>query len=195
MKKRTRNFLFNIVFLILCVAVAYGLSEYMFETITVDGYSMEQTLHDGDRILLYKVGKYRYGDIVVFNSHKKDENGDDRYLVKRIIGLPGDVIEVKQDALSGEFYTYRNGKRLTEDFINPERPMYAEMERVTVGAGEFFYMGDNRGVSGDSRQGEMGKLDSIMGRAIMRYKRSDGKFDFDIIKRLGILPLNDLIIF
>ncbi len=150
---------------------------------------MEQTLFDGDKIILYKRGKYEVGDIVVFNTHKKNAEGNDRYLVKRIIGLPGDTIEIKYDPQDSQLYTYRNGEKIIEDYINPERPMYQEMERVTVPTGEFFYMGDNRGVSGDSRFGEMGRLDSIMGRAILRYNTSER--DINIIKRLIITQVGD----
>ncbi|MFA5449914.1 MAG: signal peptidase I [Clostridia bacterium] len=189
MRKKTKNLLFNCLFFILCLALAYGISEYVFDTISIEGYSMEQTLFDGDKIILYKRGKYEVGDIVVFNTHKKNAEGNDRYLVKRIIGLPGDTIEIKYDPQDSQLYTYRNGEKIIEDYINPERPMYQEMERVTVPTGEFFYMGDNRGVSGDSRFGEMGRLDSIMGRAILRYNTSER--DINIIKRLIITQVGD----
>lgn len=184
MNKRVRNIILNIIFILVCAGIAYGISEYMFASIPVDGISMEQTLHDGDKIILYRVGKYKYGDVIVFNSHMLDANNREKYLVKRIIGLPGDTIEIKRDPVDNKLYTYRNGEKLIEDYINPEKPMKYEMSSVTVGDGEFFYMGDNRSESSDSRSGTLGRLDSILGRVILRYTTADNSLDIDIIKRI-----------
>lgn len=184
MKRQTRSVIFNILFLLICAAIAFGVSKYIFTTIPVDGISMEQTLHNGDKILLYKVGNYRFGDVVVFDSHQRDSNGNEKYLVKRIIGLPGDYVEILLDEEDGNYYVWRNGEKLQEEYTNPEQPMHREMARVTVPDGKFFYMGDNRGPSADSREGPLGDLDSILGRVLLRYQTIDGDFDISVINRV-----------
>lgn len=185
MNRRVRSVLLNILFFAICVALAYGLSRFMFTSIEVKGISMEPTLHDKDDILLFKPGKYKYGDIVVLNTHKITADGE-QHLVKRIIGMPGDVIEIIKDEADGNFYVWRNGLKLEEEYINPDCPMNAEMARITVGEGEFLYMGDNRGVSVDSRQdGTLGKLDDIVGRVILRYVIGGGDWDINAIRRVS----------
>jgi|AGTN01.1.fsa_nt_gi signal peptidase I, bacterial type len=182
--RRVRSVILNILFILVCAGVAYGISNLLFTSIPVDGVSMEATLHDGDRILLYKIGNYQYGDIVVFNSHIRDTDGGEKYLVKRIIGLPGDVIEVKLDG-DGKYYTYRNGEKLIENYLGTQ--MAYDCPPITVEPGAFFYMGDNRGPSSDSRgiNHPLGKLDSILGRVILRYNTSDG-FDVSVVKRMEV---------
>ena len=82
-----------------------------------------------------------HGDIVVFKS----AGGDHRYLVKRVIGLPGDQI-----SFAGG-YVFRNGERLVEPYLQTEGETYSETERYSVPNGYIFVLGDNRLSSKDSR--------------------------------------------
>lgn len=183
MNRKFKTVLIDILFVIVCVVLAYGVSNYLFFTIPVSGPSMNNTLYDGDKLLVYKRGEYRFGDVVIFNTHKTDGNGNERYYVKRIIGLPGDTIEIRREA-DGVFYVYRNGEKLIEPYLHPENLMNEERAPVTVPEGKFYYLGDNRGESSDSRNGELGSTDSILGRVLLRYRIGNGEFDIEAIKRI-----------
>lgn len=117
----------------------------------VNGTSMEPTLQDGDRLLINKfyfvVNTPHRGDVVTF----KDPKEKGRYLVKRVVGVPGDVVEVRDSVL------YVNGEEVSEPYIdtNIEDGNYGpvEVKEETV-----FVMGDNRHkyASRDSRYGSVG---------------------------------------
>lgn len=166
-KRLWKTIIFYIGLVLLCVVIAYILSKVLFITIPVKGQSMEPTLQHEDRVLLYKVGKYKHGDIVVFDSGKKNSDGSPRYFIKRIIGLQGDTIEIKE-ASDGEFYVYKNGEKLVEKYLDQPLPRKQVDARV-VQEGEFYYLGDNRANSTDSADGEIGKIGNILGRAIISY--------------------------
>lgn len=154
----------------------------MFSSVSVIGISMESTLHNGDRVLVYKMGKPDYGDIVVFNTHLVSDEGE-RYFVKRVIGLAGDEISINYDPDEDKYFVWRNGYRLDEAQIDSATPITSEMPSITVAEGYFFFLGDNRGESVDSRTGLMGRLDSISGRVVARYSLNGNKPDFELIKR------------
>lgn len=179
---KIRKTILNILFLVFCVVVAYSLSNYMFTSIPIIGDSMQHTIHDGDTVILYKLSKYNVGDIVIFDTEMTHEKMDKR-LIKRIIGLPGDQIEICQETPEGEYFVFRNGEKLVEDYTNPDNPMRAALESIVVPEGKFFFLGDNRGVSLDSRTGLLGDLDSIIGRVVLRYQPNNQKFDLSVVKR------------
>jgi len=180
--RRIRSALTDLLFLAICLALIYGLYNYMFASIPVVGSSMEDTLSNGDKVLVYKTGKYQYGDVVVFNTHLQGNDGE-RYFVKRIIALPGDEISINYDRDGKVFYIWRNGIRLDETSVDEASPLSSEMASMIVPEGEFFFLGDNRGESNDSRNGIMGRLDSIVGRVVARYVLNWGTFDADLVKR------------
>ncbi len=171
------------------MAVALSLKALLLQPFTIPSGSMEDTLLIGDYIL---VKKYEYGysvlnktprfmefrkpqhrDILVFvfpNDHSKD-------YIKRCIGLPGDVIEVKDKAL------YVNGQKQEEPYVKHSDPQVLpkgfliggdrdNFGPVTVEAGHYFMMGDNRDNSYDSRY--WGQLDEklVKGRAWVIYWHS-----------------------
>lgn len=178
--RRMRTLILNLIFVLVCVGVAFAVSNYMFISVPVKGYSMLETLQDGDRMLLYRIGNYRRGDVVVFDSEDPSSGAPERY-VKRIIGLPGDTVEIIRSA-EGNLVTYVNAEPLTEDYITHAGGQ--ELARYTVKEGEFFYMGDNRKNSYDSRNGgAVGRLDDILGRVLLRY-RLQGEFTMQGVKRV-----------
>ena len=126
----------------------------------VKGRSMEPTLHTNEWLwtdkLGYEIGSIKRGDIVVLKYHETR----DKY-VKRVIGLPGDTIEVKNHSV------YVNSARLDEPYIK-EAP-YSDFKQLTVPEHSYFVMGDNRNASDDSR-GSVGPvpIEKIEGRAIVR---------------------------
>lgn len=133
----------------------------------VKANSMEPTLYENNYLLVgrqaYRFGEEKRGDIVVFRSHLKDKNGKEKLLIKRIIGLPGDTIRIKDGAV------FLNGEALSEDYIlEGETP--GDVDHCTVPEGTLFVMGDNRRVSIDSRSPKVGCVDqdAVMGKVFAR---------------------------
>ena len=148
---------FSLVFVVI-------LFTFMFRIVGVDGESMQDTLMDKDRLILTDLFyKPSYGDIVVINRYT------DEPLVKRIIAVGGDVIDV--DPNTGKVIL--NGKVLDEPYIDVKTPRNEMTGAVEVPEGYVFVMGDNRGNSHDSRMTDIGNngfinVKDIMGKAIFR---------------------------
>ncbi|MCI8609435.1 MAG: signal peptidase I [Firmicutes bacterium] len=130
--------------------------------------SMVPTFYEGDYVFVSKqaytlFGDIERGDVVVFHTSLKDDENNDKNLIKRIIGLPGDTIEVKDG------YVYLNGELFEETYVN-EEGLSGDMEAVTVPKGTVFAMGDNRRVSQDSRDPMIGcvKQEEILGKVVLR---------------------------
>lgn len=159
--------------IVIAVILAFLIRTYIFAPIVVDGESMMPTLVDHERIILNKFGTsvesiHRF-DVVVFHATPE------RDYIKRVIGLPGDHIEYKEDAL------YINGKKYDEPYLDKYKAQLDggfltsdfTLEEVTgsktVPKGELFVMGDNRQNSLDSR--EIGTIseDKIVGKANFVY--------------------------
>ena len=126
---------------------------------------METTLQNGDNLIVDKIS-YRFRDpkrydIIVF-PYKYEEN---TYYIKRIIGLPGETVQVKDGAV------YINGEQLDEHFgAEPMVNAGIAAEPITLGEDEYFVLGDNRNHSSDSREPSVGvlKRDQLIGRAWVR---------------------------
>ena len=137
---------------------------FVIRLIGVDGHSMVPTLQDGDRLLVLNAmldNDYEYGDIVVL---RKDTFLEEP-IVKRVIATEGQTVDI--DFTAGAVYV--DGQLLEEDYIR--QPTYLEEGLefpVTVPEGCVFVMGDNRNDSDDSRDPELGPVDTrqILGRAV-----------------------------
>ena len=128
--------------------------------VRVENICMKPTLQPGNLLLInklaYKWSEPKHGDIVVF--HYQGSRTED--YIKRLIGLPGDVVEVKSGVV------YINGYGLTEPFI-ADLPAY--QGSWTVPAGQVFVLGDNRNNSFDSHQWGFVPMEDIVGKAIFIY--------------------------
>lgn len=127
------------------VAAALLIRTFLFEPIRVDGESMCDTLQNGEIMLVtkpeYLTGDPQRGDVVICKYPGRTEN-----FVKRVMGIPGDVIEIRSNVV------YRNGEALDEPYLTPERNDNGfSMAPFTLGEDEYFVMGDNRDNSHDSR--------------------------------------------
>jgi len=124
------------------VILALVINTYVAQAVTVPTGSMLPTIQLKDELIVEKMKPltdFKFGDIVVFWPPLADNK--DRY-VKRLIGLPGDTIEIKDGAL------YRNGQKVDEPYV--KNPMAYTFKKVTVPEGEYFFLGDNRNDSYDS---------------------------------------------
>ena len=147
-----------------------------FKPIIIQQESMQPTFYSDDYVIISKqaytlFGDVERGDVIVFKSDLLDGEGNSKHLIKRIIGIPGDTIEIKNGLV------YRNGEKLEEDYINEKRQS-GEMEPIIVEEGKLFVLGDNRRVSQDSRSEEIGQIDqeTIVGKVVLRV------FPFDKIQ-------------
>lgn len=138
---------------------------YVGQRTIVDGSSMEPTLSDGDNLIVdkisYHLGEPQRYDIVVFPCGE-----DGTYLIKRIIGLPGETVQIDEDGA-----IYIDGEHLIESYGREvmENPGLAK-EPILLGDDEYFVLGDNRNDSLDSRNAQVGMVhrEDIIGRAWMR---------------------------
>ncbi|HIT22892.1 MAG TPA: signal peptidase I [Candidatus Faecimonas intestinavium] len=133
------------------ILVVVLIKTFVVSPIRVNGASMDPTLNDKDIMLLDEIS-YRFSDIERFDIVVVKE--EDEYLIKRVIGLPGETVEYKNDKL------YIDGKYVKEDFKHKETFDFS----TTLGKDEYFIMGDNRTNSTDSRVFGPISRDKIMGK-------------------------------
>ncbi len=151
--------------IVISLVIALLITTFIKPTI-VKNFSMSPTLEENDFLIinrfLYKRGEPKRGDIVVFRSNLRTETGKQKLLIKRIIAIPGDKIEITE----GEIYI--NGSKLEENYVADEYTM-GDID-LTVPENEIFVMGDNRGNSLDSRDGILGLVDfdTVIGKAFVR---------------------------
>lgn len=138
--------------------------------------SMERTLEPDQYVLVDKLtprwDSYRRGDIVVLQPPEGWEDPERTPFIKRVIGLPGDTVAIRDDGLvevnggllDESAYAFRN----EEGDLEPTDPQ-GDTSSWTVGADELFVMGDHRGASIDSRSFGTVATSSVVGRAFLRY--------------------------
>lgn len=159
------------IHILIAVLVGVLIITFVGQRTVVNGSSMEPTLHNGDQLIIEKItprfGTLHRGDIVTVDVRDKKPVVQESPIIKRVIGLAGDKVEVKDGKV------YVNGKELPEDYIKGD---YTEVvdERYanyTVPEGEVYVMGDNRvhNQSLDSRKIGPVEINKIGGRAIFRF--------------------------
>lgn len=165
-----------IMYIVVIIGLTYLIITFVGQRTRVSGSSMETTLSDGDNLIVDKLSYHftepKRFDIIVF-PYRHEEN---TYYIKRIIGLPGETIQV----IDG--YVYINNILLENDIYGAavmDSPGIAA-EPVVLGEDEYFVLGDNRNHSSDSRDPNVGilKREDLIGRAWVRI------FPFD---RLGVI--------
>lgn len=166
MKNFTKSLIGLFLYFFLIFVCVYLFSHYVTGGSIVDGPSMNDTLQDGDRLVLnkftYRVMDLDRFDIIVF----KYAYDTDTYYVKRIIGLPGESVRIDEQGqiwINDELLEENYGKETMED------PGIAA-EPVNLRAGEYFVLGDNRNNSIDSRSPDVGivRKSQILGSAWLR---------------------------
>lgn len=168
MKKVWKEIRSILLYLLIAIVLSWLIITFVGQRVMVDGTSMETTLSDKDNLIVDKIS-YRFSDpqrfdIIVFPSNLEDHEN----LIKRIIGLPGETVQIDEQ---GNIYI--NGDKLEENYgretIKPENIGIAS-QPIQLGEDEYFVMGDNRNHSMDSRTEEVGniKRQDIIGRAWVR---------------------------
>lgn len=163
-KLRQRGFLYEIVETVLLIAAIYALVNLATARFIVDGPSMQPSFETGQFLIVsrvnYLLGNPDYGDIIVF--HYPNDPQDD--YIKRVIGLPGDTIEIRAANV------YVNGEALDEPYILEDcRESMCRDETWQLDNDEYFVMGDNRNHSSDSRRFGPVERKYIVGEALIRY--------------------------
>lgn len=160
-----RELLGMLVYVGVVLAITFLIITFVGQRTHVSGESMENTLDDGDQLIVDKL-TYRFHDperfdIIVFPFRYKDNT----YYIKRIIGLPGETVQI----VDGEIYI--NGELLEESYgreVMQDAGLAAEP--ITLGDDEYFVLGDNRNYSSDSRDPSVALIHrkEIIGRAWLR---------------------------
>ena len=163
-KKKMNPILEWILVIVIAVAAALFINNVLIINSVVPSGSMESTIMTGSRMMGLRVSYWfsdpQRGDIVVF---KYPDNPKENF-VKRVIGLPGDTVEI----IGG--VTYVNGEVLEEPYLN-EEPLPRNYGPYEVPEGCYFMMGDNRNHSNDSRlwQNTYVTRDAVLGKALFVY--------------------------
>ncbi|MBA3532115.1 MAG: signal peptidase I [Ardenticatenales bacterium] len=134
---------------------------FVVQPTLVEGSSMAPTLHPGERLVIEKVS-YRFyapqhGDVVVLKLPGRETTP----LIKRVIATAGDIVAIREGIV------YLNGAPLEESYLST--PFTDTFPSVVIPEGYLFVLGDNRGASKDSRAFGMIPLESLVGRATLRY--------------------------
>lgn len=166
MKKVLKEILSTSLYLLVVLVVTWLVIHFVGQRTQVQGESMEPTLQNGDNLIVDKI-TYRFKepkrfDIIVFPFRYQENT----YYIKRIIGLPGETVQITND---GKIYINQEelqegyGKEVILDPGNAYTP-------ITLGEDEYFVLGDNRNNSSDSRSSSVGIIhrDDIIGRAWIR---------------------------
>lgn len=166
MKQKQRGLATFALYAFLTVFILFLTPRYLLEKIDVKGISMENTLETGEQVLIEKVSRYftdpdRFS-IVVFERQTGERVTT---YIKRVIGLPGETVQIIGTTI------YINGEPLDDTYgIEPIADGGIAVDPITLGKGEFFLLGDNRGYSIDSRDSRVGivKKEEIVGTVFFR---------------------------
>ena len=151
-----RTFFREIIITLFLAVIIFFVLQATVQSFVVIGSSMEPNLQEGERLIVnkfvYNMHRPERGDIIVFNP----PNNQKTDYVKRIIGLPGETVEVKDGAV------YINGQRLSEPYVK-NTPKYT-VSPQKIPNNEYFVLGDNRNNSNDSHNGWTVDEESIIGK-------------------------------
>ena len=151
----------------ICLAIIIPIRYYLVQPFFVKGASMEENFHDGDYLLIdelsYLLGEPHRGDVVVF---RYPENPSQFY-IKRIIGLPGETIEVKSEQIKIYNTEFKAGFVLKEYYLSENQETFGN-NTVKLEGDQYFVMGDNRLQSSDSRRWGPVPRKFLIGKAFLR---------------------------
>ncbi len=162
----------TIQIVVIALVLAFLMRALVIEPRYIPSGSMEPTLQVGDRIVVEKL-THRWqlpqrDQIIIFYPPFRDEDGNAKAYIKRVIGLPGDRLKVEDGKL------FLNGEAQTEPYIAEPitydfPPVELNLKEITVPAGYLWVMGDNRNNSNDSHVWGFLPQQNVIGRAIFRF--------------------------
>ncbi|MED9967955.1 MAG: signal peptidase I [Blautia sp.] len=174
--KKIRSVLIWVFQITVTLAFAAMTAIVMFQSVTMQESSMEPTLSVGDKFfmnrIVYKMSSPKRGDIIVFKTNASD---DAALHIRRVIGLPGETVQIANGRILINGETYKEGR----DFPSISNGGQAS-NPISLESGEYFVLGDNRNNSEDSRHGDIG---------IVKKRYIAGKLWFTIspVKKIGFL--------
>lgn len=183
-KDSVRSIISTISILLLAPVIAIILTVFVFQSYQVDGPSMETTLQNNDRLVVWKLARtwskvthHAYvpnrGDVIIFNEPEENldsvGSGASKQLIKRVVGLPGDRVVVKDGTLTVYNQAHPNGFRpdKTMEYGKVITTTSGDID-VTLGSNQLFVCGDNRPDSLDSRVFGPITTDQVVGKLVMR---------------------------
>jgi len=165
---KKENFLIEILkFTVIALAIVIPVRTYIAQPFIVSGASMDPTFETGEYLIVdeltYRFEKPERGQVIIFKFPRNTKT----YFIKRIIGLPGETVDVRQGKVRILNDQYPEGIVLEEPYVSATHSV-RDSFTVTLDANEYFVMGDNRAESSDSRS--WGPLEEkfIVGRPIIR---------------------------
>jgi signal peptidase I len=166
MSEKNKKWLYSLLEMLAVIVITIGIFKFVVIPVRIDGISMENTLHDKSIAMINAIGVkeeniHRFDIVVIYSETLKEK------IIKRVIGMPGDTIEFKDDIL------YVNNQETPQDFLDKDfveeskitynAKNFTDDFKVTVNEGEYFVMGDNRLRSTDSRDLGAFTIDDIIG--------------------------------
>lgn len=177
-KKLVREIIIWVVEILAVIALSYVIVAFGLVRISMIGDSMSPTLNDNEAIIvnkmIYRFSNPKRNDVVVF---KQNGNEHSYYNVKRVIGLPGETVLIKEGKI------FINGEMLKEEYTFDEISNGGlAKEAITLDSKEYFVLGDNRNASEDSRYANIGMVikGDIVGKAWFRVK------PFDLVSKINV---------
>ncbi|MFC6207104.1 MULTISPECIES: signal peptidase I [Levilactobacillus] len=162
-----------IIPVIIGLAIAFAIKQFVFTRVRVDGPSMEPNLQNNEKVFAFKQSKVKHLSVIVFDAHGEDPSAKaNTNYVKRVIGLPGDTVTSKNG------YIYVNKKKIKQSFISESERnagtgnwTLASLQKsngwgngtTVVPKGKYFVLGDHRSVSNDSRYWGFVNKDKVLG--------------------------------
>jgi signal peptidase I len=165
---KKENFIVETIkFILLALIIVLPIRIFIAEPFVVSGASMDPAFHDGQYLIVDRLS-YRFteparGDVVIFEPPVDP----DKYYIKRLIGLPGETIEIHGTEITVKNAENPNGFKIDDSFVDTVNKKYDELS-ITLKEGNYFVMGDNRKSSSDSRIWGPIKRDAIVGRPAAR---------------------------
>ncbi len=157
---KKKSIIKDIISYVLIIVIVVLIRIFIFDPVRVDGASMDNTLKDGEVLILNKI-KYKKSEIERYDIVVVKLDG--KRIIKRVIGLPNEVIEIKNNKV------YANGVELDNSFTSSKSDDFkiSEIGKVKIPGDSYFVLGDNRAVSNDSRNPLIGTIrkEQIEGKA------------------------------